>query len=45
MLWQGELFLVLKIDSGRLGGGEGGVVFPPWQGGGGFKAPVTLQLE
>lgn len=42
MLWQGELFLVLKVDSGRLGGGEGGVVFHHW---GGFKALVTLQFE
>lgn len=42
MLWQRELFLVLKIDSGRLRGGEGGVDF---HHGGQFKAPVTLQFE
>lgn len=42
---KGELFLVLKIDGGRLGPSrEGGCWcrFPPW---GGFKAPVTLQFE
>lgn len=36
MLWQGELFLVLKIDGGRLGGSrEGGVDFLHEEGGGG----------
>lgn len=43
MLWQGELFLVLKIDGGRLGGSrEGEVSISPV---GGFKAPMTLQFE
>lgn len=42
MLWQGELFLVLKIDGGRLvGSQEGGVDFHR----GGFEAPMTLQLR
>lgn len=42
MLWQGELFLVLKIDGGRLGGSREGVSISPV---GGFKAPMTLQFE